>query len=67
MKAGKKQYSYSDSQAGTQPIKSEKLSDIIKDIENFGYHGDSQGIVYEDGHPILMYDSTEAGLSWRPA
>ena len=61
------EYTYSDSQAGKQSVRFNKLSDLIKHIEDFGHAGEEEsfGIVYEDDIEILAYRShpTE-GLDW---
>lgn len=60
----KLQYTYTDSLAGTQALTVDKLSAAIKHIEDFGWHGDSQGYVLQNGKPILEYLSLEDKLQW---
>lgn len=57
-------YTYYDSEAGQQSQTFDKLSAIIKHIEDFGYNGDSSGTIFQDGEPIIEYDSSETGLTW---
>ena len=61
-------FTYSDSVAGMQSVKFNKLSELIKYIEDFGHTGEesSSGIIYDNGDPILMYNSSlEDGLFWQ--
>lgn len=62
-----KTFTYSDSVAGMQVEKFDKLSEIIKYIEDFGHVGEesSTGVIYENDDPILMYNSSPDGLSWQ--
>lgn len=58
------EYTYTDSLAGMQTLKAEKLSTVIQHIEDFGWHGDSQGYVLQNGKPILEYLSLKDKLQW---
>ena len=62
-----KTFTYSDSIAGMQVEKFEKLSEIIKYIEDFEHVGEesSTGIIYCNDEPILMYNSSPDSLSWQ--
>lgn len=62
-----KTYTYTDSEAGKQKDKFDSLSEIVKHIEEFGYHGDSDGVVLQDSEPIIEYSSREHGLTWQKA
>lgn len=62
-----KTYNYTDSEAGKQTEKFNTLSEIIAHIENFGWNGDSEGIILQNEEPILEYVSRENGLTWRKA
>jgi len=59
-------YTYLDSIAGLQTKKFEKLSEIIKYIEDFGHHSEkeSSGCVYFNETPIIMYTSSGNGVFW---
>lgn len=57
-------FTYSDSEAGTQKKSFFSLSEIVKHIEDFGWHGDSEGSIMQDGELILGYTSRETGLTW---
>jgi len=57
-------FTYSDSEAGTQKENFTELSDIVKHIEGFGWHGDSKGVILQNDEPILEYVSREDGLIW---
>ena len=59
-----KNFTYSDSEAGTQTEKFNTLGDIIAHIENFGWNGDSEGVIFQNEEPILEYVSHENGLTW---
>lgn len=50
-----------------QVKKFEKLSEIIKYIEDFEHVGEesSMGIVYGNDEPILMYYSSLEDFSWQ--
>jgi hypothetical protein len=63
MKAQNHSFTYYDSVAGEQQKKHKTLSEIIKYIENFGYHGDSEGTVFCDGVPITEYVSRKEKLT----
>lgn len=58
------EFTYSDSEAGMQSETFKSLSSIVKYIEDFGWNGDSEGIIYENEIPILSYSSKEPGLQW---
>lgn len=58
------EFTYSDSEAGMQSETFKSLSSIVKYIEDFGWNGDSEGIIYENEIPILSYSSKESGLQW---
>lgn len=60
-----KTFNYIDSEAGKQTEKFNTLSDIIAHIENFGWHEDSEGVIYQNEEPLLDYVSRENGLTWR--
>ena len=60
----KLEFTYSDSEAGMQSESFKSLSSIVKYIEDFGWNGDSEGIVYENETPILSYSSKESGIQW---
>ena len=60
----KLEFTYSDSEAGMQSESFKSLSSIVKYIEDFGWNGDSEGIIYENEIPILSYSSKESGLQW---
>lgn len=60
-------FNYTDSVAGKQIEKFNTLSEIIAHIENFGWNGDSEGIIFQNEEPILEYVSHENGLTWRKA
>lgn len=64
MKAQNYSFTYYDSVAGEQQKKHKILSEIIKYIEDFGYHGDSVGTVFCDGVPIMEYVSSKEKLIW---
>jgi hypothetical protein len=59
-------YTYIDNVAGKQSVSFTRLSEIITYIENFGWNGDSEGIVYQDQESIFGYVSREDGLYWTP-
>ena len=59
-----KNFNYTDSEAGKQTEKFNTLSEIIAHIENFGWNGDSEGIVFQNEKMILEYVSSENGLTW---
>lgn len=51
-------YTYFDSAAGMQTWKFENLSELIGHIESFeNPKEDSGGRIYQDGEPILDYES----------
>lgn len=58
-------FTYSDSVAGVQHESFKSLSEIIKYIEEFGYYGDSEGVVFESDKPVLEYVNRENGITWR--
>ena len=60
----KLEFTYSDSEAGMQSETFKSLSSIVKYIEDFGWNGDSEGIIYENEIPILSYSSKESGIQW---
>jgi hypothetical protein len=60
-----KKFTYSDSVAGMQSCTFNRLSEVISHIEDFGHNGDSDGVVFQDGVPILMYISFMDGLTWN--
>ena len=60
----KLEFTYSDSEAGMQSESFKSLSSIVKYIEDFGWNGDSEGIIYENEIPILSYSSKESGIQW---
>ena len=60
----KLEFTYSDSEAGMQNETFTSLSSIVKYIEDFGYNGDSDGIVFQNEEPILLYSSKESGILW---
>lgn len=60
-----KNFNYTDSEAGKQTEKFNTLSEIIAHIENFGWNGDSEGVIFQIEEPILEYISRENGLTWR--
>ena len=60
----KLEFTYSDSKAGMQSESFKSLSSIVKYIEDFGWNGDSEGIIYENEIPILSYSSKESGIQW---
>ena len=60
----KLEFTYSDSEAGMQNETFTSLSSIVKYIEDFGYNGDSDGIVFQNEEPILSYSSKESGILW---
>ena len=62
---GSLKYTYSDSVAGLQSEEFEKLSDIIKYLEDFGWYGDSEGIIFQNNENILEYESRENGITWK--
>lgn len=57
-------FTYYDNVAGHQTISFTSLTEIIKYIEYFGWHGDSEGVVYADSKVILNYISKEDGIIW---
>ena len=57
-------FSYSDSAAGMQSEAFNTLSEIVSYIEIFGYNGDSEGLIYQNDEPIVMYISREDGITW---
>jgi ATP-dependent RNA circularization protein (DNA/RNA ligase family) len=61
-------FTYADSLAGSQSEKFNSLSAIIKHIENFGWNGDSEGVIFKDipdgKEALIKYISRETGLSW---
>lgn len=57
-------FTYSDSVAGKQTQKFSSLKEIKEYIENFGWHGDSEGTVFKNGTPICEYMSREDDLHW---
>lgn len=60
-------FSYIDSIAGKQNETFGKLSEIVKYIEDFGFHGDfeqSTGVVYKNDNPILSYVSNKDSFEW---
>lgn len=61
-----KRFTYSDSVAGMQAIEFNSLSTAILYIERFYPVGDSEGVVFQDGEPILMYCSIKDELTWKP-
>ena len=60
-----KTFNYTDSEAGTQKEKFNTLSEIIAHIENFGWNGDSEGVIFQNEDPILEYVSRENRLTWK--
>ena len=60
-------YTYSDSVAGFQSERFNKLSEIVKYIEDFDHEGEetSVGIIYENENPILMYVSSPDSFNWQ--
>ena len=58
-------FTYTDSEAGKQNEVFNTLSEIVKYIEDFGYNGDSEGMIFQDDEPILEYVSRENGMYWR--
>lgn len=60
-------FTYSDSVAGMQSETFSNLNEIVKYIEDFGYNGDSDGIILQNDEPILCYISREKGLLWTKA
>jgi len=58
-------YTYYDSEAGKQDVKFNTEKEIKAYIENFGYNVDSDGEVYLNDKPILLYKSTEGGIIWE--
>lgn len=58
------EFTYSDSEAGMQSETFKSLSSIVKYIEDFGWNGDSDGIVFQNEEPILSYSSKESGIQW---
>ncbi len=59
-----KTYTYSDSEAGMQTEKFNKLSELLTHIESFDYTKDSNGVIFQDEKPIIEYCSYESGLSF---
>lgn len=57
-------YTYWDNVAGKQNESCENLSEIIGYIEKFGWHGDSEGVIFEGEEPLLWYTSREDGITW---
>ena len=60
----KQLFTYYDSEAGQQTTYFTSLSEMVKYIEEFGWHGDSHGVVYADNAVILNYTSKENGITW---
>lgn len=60
-----KTFNYTDSEAGKQTDKFDTLSEVIAHIENFGWNGDSEGVIFQNEEPIIEYVSRENELSWR--
>jgi len=60
-------FNYSDSVAGMQNKKFNKLSELIKYLEDFRHTGEesSTGVIYDNDEPILMYTSSLDGLFWH--
>lgn len=60
-------FTYLDSVAGMQNEKFNKLSELLKYIEDLGHIGEesSTGIIYDNDNPILMYRSSLNGLFWQ--
>lgn len=58
-------FTYSDSEAGNQKDVFTTLSEIVKFIEDFGWNGDSEGIIFQNDEPILEYVSRQDSLTWR--
>jgi hypothetical protein len=58
-------FNYTDSKAGTQTKMFNTLSEIIAHIENFGWNGDSEGVIFQNEDPIFEYVSRENRLTWR--
>lgn len=58
-------FTYADSQAGIQQEKFNSLSSIVKYIEDFGWNGDSEGVIFQNEEEILEYISREDWLVWR--
>lgn len=58
-------YTYTDSEAGLQSVSFEKLSELIAFIEDFGYYGDSDGVVSFGEDEILAYESRQDGLTFK--
>lgn len=61
---GKQTFFYFDSEAGLQGQRFSLLSELIKHIEDFGWHGDSEGVIYANDTVILNYVSTKSGITW---
>lgn len=57
-------YTYADREAGNQDVSFDKLSELIAYIEEFGYHGDSDGRVFFGNDEIFGYESREDGITW---
>jgi hypothetical protein len=62
-----KKFTYLDSVAGAQNEKFNKLSDLARYLEDFQHIGEesSEGIIYENDRPILMYKSSLDGFFWK--
>jgi len=52
-------FTYYDNIGGRQTQDFSSLEEIKKHIEDFGWHGDSEGVVYKNGRPVLEYISRE--------
>ena len=52
----KLEFTYSDSEAGMQSETFTSLSSIVKYIEDFGYNGDSDGIVFQNELLYFLLD-----------
>lgn len=61
-------YTYADSLGGSQSEKFVSFSEIVKHIEDFGWHGDSEGVIFKDvpngKEVVVMYTSRENTLTW---
>ena len=60
-------FRYSDSLAGNQTIAFDKLSELIKHIEDFGHTGEetSYGTILQNEEPIFEYISNSNMFRWK--